>query len=116
MINQIDQKEAKQLKKYIENNFSQEQVAFSQAVSVCSAIVEMGLLRASEEDIVERLCARFDGFLDKQHVRETVSFVVYYGLQNQLFEEVDEEYISLTEIGQTLGKEWLHKIVDASNC
>lgn len=116
MINQIDQKELKDLKKYIEDNFSQEQVAFSQAVSVCSAIVEMGLLRASEEDIVERLCARFDGFLEEQHVRETVSFVVYYGLQNGLFEEVDEEYISLTEIGHTLGKNWLDKIVDTSGC
>lgn len=110
MIDQLTTEQEQEIKQFIQDNFTQEQVLFSQAVSICSIITELGLLRATLEDIVDGLHQRFCDFVDKESLTDTAVDAVRFGLIGGLFEYIDQETISLTEMGMFLGSDWLKKL------
>jgi hypothetical protein len=89
---------------------TKEQMFFAQAVSVCSVVVEMGLQRASLEDVVDGLNQRFEGIVEKTKIEEVADTAIQFGLGNGLFESVDSETFSLSAQGMFLGRDWLFRI------
>ena len=99
-----------ELKQHIAQHFTPEQIAFSQAVSVCSVMIEMGLQRASLEDITDGLEQRFRGAMERTHIQDVADHAVKFGLEAGLFESVDTETITLSTSGIFMGRDWLNKI------
>jgi hypothetical protein len=106
MINQ----DLQQVREYVCNNFTPAQIAFSQAVSVCSVMIEMGLQRASIEDITDGLEQRFQGMMERNHIQDVASHAINFGLEFGLFESVDVETITLSTSGIFVGRDWLCKM------
>lgn len=97
---------AEQLKDII----SPVQVIMGQAASVCSIITHLGLLRATTEDIVDGLFERFGGLMEKEQLSSVTDDVISFGLCTGLFDRVDEDSISLSQIGMIIGRDWLAQL------
>lgn len=95
--------------------FDPEAIACGQAVSVCSLLVEMGLLRATLEDVVDGLYARFEGMIPKSHLEVKVGEAIETGLKFGMFERLDEETVSLSDEGKLIGEEWLARLESEKN-
>jgi hypothetical protein len=108
--NQQLQQAAQMLKSII----TEEQMFFAQAVSVCSVVVEMGLQRASLEDVVDGLDQRFNGVMGRDHIQQVADIAIKFGLERGLFETVDSETFSLSCQGAFMGRDWLREIHKAA--
>ena len=106
--------EIQQTVQFLKSILSEEQLHFAQAVSVCSVVVEMGLQRASLEDVVDGLNQRFDGFVEKSHIEQVADTAIKFGLDRGLFESVDSETFSLSSQGIIFGKDWLTNMRQAA--
>lgn len=91
-----------------------EQITFGQAVSVCSVMVEMGLQRASLEDVTDGLAQRFEGLVERSEVQDVADNAITFGLNCGLFEQVDSETFSLSSHGLMFGRDWLRQIQQAA--
>ena len=107
---QIDDQQLHDLRQHLSQNFTAEQITFSQAVSVCSVMIEMGMQRASLEDITDGLEQRFQGVMERDHIQDVADHAIKFGLAVGLFECVDTETITLSTGGMFVGRDWLHKI------
>ena len=94
---------AEQLKKVL----TPEQIAYGQAVTVCSVVLHLGLQRASIEDVVDGLEERFDGMFERDYIQDVAEGAISFGLQSGLMEMVDSETFSLSSTGVMVGKNWL---------
>jgi len=103
-----------QLKQHISQYLTSEQITFSQAISVCSVMIEMGLQRASIEDITDGLEQRFDGMMERNHIQDVADHAIKFGLEVGLFESVDTETITLSSEGMFMGRDWLNLIQQAA--
>ena len=99
-------KAADQLKQML----TPEQVAYSQAVSVCSVVMELGLQRASIEDVVDGLTERFQGMLDRNEIQDVAEGAIEFGMQAGLMQVVDTETFSLSSTGMYVGRDWLKRL------
>lgn len=96
-----------QLREHVSKHFTPEQITFSQAVSVCSVMIEMGLQRASLEDVTDGLEQRFQGMMERDHIQDVADHAIKFGLEVGLFESVDTETITLSTNGMFVGRDWL---------
>lgn len=85
-------------------------IRFGQAISVCSCVVEMGLIKASIEDVADGLFERFQGLLEKKQIIETAIDAIEYGIQNNLIEPYTDGTFSLTTQGMEYGSDWSKKL------
>ena len=97
---------AEQLKRVL----SPEQIAYSQAVSVCSVVMELGLQRASVDDVVDGLNERFQGLLDRDSIQDVAEGAIEFGMNVGLMQHVDNETFSLSSTGMYVGTDWLMKL------
>jgi len=106
-MNQLEfQNAADQLKQML----TPEQVAYSQAVSVCSIVMELGLQRASIEDVVDGLNERFQGMLERDFIQDVAEGAIEFGMQAGLMQHVDTETFSLSSTGMYVGRDWLKRL------
>ena len=103
--NELEQA-AEQLKRVL----SPEQIAYSQAVSICSVVMEMGLQRASLEDVVDGMEQRFQGLLKRDEIQDVAEGAIAFGMHMGLMQVVDSDTFSLSSTGLFVGKDWLSKI------
>ena len=89
-----------ELLEQLKSNLTPEQITFGQAVSVCSVMIEMGLQRASLEEVTSGLVQRFEGLLGWSEVHDVADNAIVFGLNCGLFEQVDDETFSLSKIGR----------------
>jgi Ca2+-binding EF-hand superfamily protein len=106
----MNEENLQQLANELAEKLTPEQITFGQAISVCSVIVEMGLQRASLEDITEGLDNRFGGMVNRKEIRDVANHAIRFGLSFGLFETVDTETIALSSEGLLIGRDWLNKI------
>ena len=106
-MNQLELKNAADQLKQI---LTPEQVAYSQAVSVCSVVLELGLQRASIEDVVDGLERRFNGMVDRNKIQDVAEGAIEFGMQAGLMQYVDTETFSLSSTGMYVGKDWLKRL------
>lgn len=95
---------------FVTQNFTPEQIVFSQAVSVCSVMIEMGLQRASVEDITDGLEQRFQGMVERDTIQDVADHAVKFGLHVGLFDSVDTDTFTLSSQGMLVGRDWLNRI------
>lgn len=110
MTNSIQEQTHEELKELLKQSLTPEQIAFGQAVSVCSVVVDLGLIKASIEDVVEGLYERFQGLCEKQEIRDTAEAAIEFGLNVGLFEYHDQDSFTLSSSGLVVGKDWLNRI------
>jgi len=89
------------------DHFTPEEIHYGQAVSICSAIIDMGLQRACFDDIVDGLNQRFEGMIEKNIIIHNTENAIALGVDCGLFEPHDEDYYTLTDRGHSAGREWL---------
>lgn len=99
-----------QLKQQLAQHFTPEQITFSQAVSVCSVMIEMGLQRASLEDITDGLEQRFQGMVERAHIQDVAEHAIAFGLEVGLLESIDNDTVALSDGGMFVGRDWLNQI------
>ena len=99
-------KAADQLKR----SLTPEQIAYSQAVSVCSVVVEIGLQRASLEDVVDGLEQRFQGLIEREEIQNVAEGAIEFGMSAGLMQSVDNDTFSLSVTGIFVGRDWLAQI------
>ena len=87
-----------------------DQITFGQAVSVCSVMIEMGLQRATLEDVTDGLVQRFEGLLERSEIQDVADNAITFGLNCGLMESVDSETFSLSSHGLMFGRDWLREI------
>ena len=95
--------------------FDPEAIACGQAVSVCSLLVEMGLMRATLEDVVDGLYDRFEGMIPRSHLEVKAGEAIEAGLKFGMFERLDEETVSMSYEGTVIGEEWLARLESEKN-
>ena len=100
----------KSASKELKQLLTPEQIAYGQAVSVCSVVVEMGLQRASLEDVVDGMEQRFEGLIDRDEIQDVAEGAIAFGMRMGLMQVVDEESFSLTDAGMFVGNNWLMEI------
>jgi len=110
----MNETQIQQLRTQVSQLFTPEQITFSQAVSVCSVMIEMGLQRASIEDITDGLEQRFDGMMERNHIQDVADNAIKFGLEVGLFESVDTDTITLSSQGMFIGRDWLNQIQQAA--
>ncbi len=103
-----------QLKQQLAQHFTPEQITFSQAVSVCSVMIEMGLLRASLEDITDGLEQRFQGMVERDHIQDVAEHAIEFGIEVGLLESIDNDTVALSSEGMFAGRDWLNQIQQAA--
>ncbi len=91
-----------------------DQITFGQAVSVCSVMIEMGLQRATLEDVTDGLVQRFEGLLERSEIQDVADNAITFGLNCGLMESVDSETFSLSSHGLMYGRDWLRQIQQAA--
>lgn len=106
----MNDSQLEQLKTHLSQQLTPEQITFSQAVSVCSVMIEMGLQRASIEDITDGLEQRFQGLMERDHIQDVAEHAVKFGLEIGLMESVDTETVTLSSGGMFVGMDWLNRI------
>ncbi len=94
----------------IKQNFSAEDILYAQAVSVASVLVEMKLLRASVEDVVDGLFERFEKMVPRDHLEDKAKEAIEAGVRLGLFERIDEDHICLSVEGNLIGTDWHYRI------
>ena len=87
-----------------------EQVAYGQAVTVCSVVMELGLQRASIEDVVDGLEQRFNGMLERDAIQDVAEGAISFGLHAGLMQVVDNDTFSLSGTGMFVGNDWLSRL------
>ena len=110
----MNETQFQQLRTQLSQLMTPEQITFSQAVSVCSVMVEMGLQRASLEDITDGLEQRFEGMMERNHIQDVADHAIKFGLEVGLFESVDTETFTLSSGGMFVGRDWLNSIQQAA--
>ena len=106
----MNQLELKNAADQLEQILTPEQVAYSQAVSVYSVVLELGLQRASIEDVVDGLERRFNGMVDRNKIQDVAEGAIEFGIHAGLMQVVDTETFSLSSTGMFVGKDWLYKL------
>lgn len=106
----MDKTEFNELAEQLKDLVSPVQVIMGQAASVCSIIKQLGLLRATTEDIVDGLFERFEGLVEREHLTSVADGAINFGLCTGLFDKVDEDSISLSQIGMLVGSDWLAQL------
>lgn len=109
-MNITKDKEMDQAMNFLKQVLTPEQMVFSQAVSMCSVIVELGLQRASIEDVVDGFCERFEGMIERSHIEEVANNALAFGFEKGLFEPIDHETFTLSEEAFSYGENWLRQI------
>lgn len=97
---------AKELKQLL----TPEQIAYGQAVSICSVVMEMGLQRASLEDVVDGIEQRFQGLLERDEIQDVALGAIEFGMHMGLMQAVDSDTFSLSSTGMFVGKDWLYRV------
>jgi hypothetical protein len=110
----MNETQIQQLRTQVSQLLNPEQITFSQAVSVCSVMIEMGLQRASLEDITDGLEQRFQGMVERDVIQDVADHAIKFGLEVGLFEPVDTETITLSSGGMFVGRDWLNLIQQAA--
>ena len=99
------------------NILTDEEIVFSRAVSICSVIIEMGLCRASIEDVIDGLYNRFIGAgetIDRDHLQSTTQSAIDYALTNGMIERRDTDTFSLSDSGTFYGTTWLKLVTQSA--
>jgi len=91
-----------------------DQITFGQAISVCSVMVEMGLYRATLEDVTDGLVQRFEGLMERSEIQDVADNAITFGLNCGLMEPIDRETFSLSSHGLMYGRDWLRQIQQAA--
>jgi hypothetical protein len=85
-------------------------IRFGQAVSICACVVEMGLIRATIDDVADGLYQRFQGLLDRKHIIEASIEAIEFGIVHKLIEPYTDGSFTLTEDGIFVGRDWSKQI------
>jgi hypothetical protein len=110
LLSVMNQLELKNAADQLKQMLTPEQVAYSQAVSVCSVVMELGLQRASIEDVVDGLNERFQGMLERDFIQDVAEGAIEFGMQAGLMQYVDTETFSLSSTGMYVGRDWLKRL------
>ena len=105
-LEQAFEQAAEQLKHLL----TPEQIAYSQAVSICSVVMEMGLQRASLEDVVDGMEQRFQGMMERDAIQDVAEGAIAFGMHAGLMQAVDSDTFSLSSTGMFVGKDWLSRL------
>jgi hypothetical protein len=106
----MNDKEYQTMKQQLSEVLTPQGIAFGQAVSVCSVMIEMGLQRASIDDITDGLEQRFEGLIERNDIQNVAEHAITFGLEIGLFEPVDTDTITLSANGMYIGRDWLERI------
>lgn len=96
-------------------SFDPEMIAYGQAVSVCSILIERGLMRATVEDVVDGLYDRFEGMIPRLHLEVKAKEAIEAGLRFGMFERLDEETVSMSCEGNVIGEDWFARLESEKN-
>lgn len=91
-------------------SMSLEMIYYSQAISTCAVFAELNQLKADIDEIVECLFQRFNGFVEKSNLFETIEHVLKYAIKIGLVEEKEQGVYSPTRVGMFLGQDWFKKL------
>lgn len=109
-MNAYSKEQIKNCQQAILESMSLDMIHYSQAVSLCAVFAELNQLKADLDEIVECLFQRFQGFLNKPSLFETIEHVLQHAINIGLIEEVEENLYSPTRVGMFLGQDWFKKI------
>jgi hypothetical protein len=96
---------------HISEFFNVEQMLFAQAVSICSVVVDLGLMRFEIDDAKSGLEDRHN-ISFPQEVRNIIQDAITFGCDDtvNMFEQLDTDTYSLTAYGVAIGTDWSNRI------
>lgn len=95
----------------ISDYFNPLQITFAQAVSICSIITDLGLMRFDIEDAVNGLADRHNTTFPTE-MFSIVQDAVTFGCTEEvgMFTQLDTDTFALTAHGIAIGKDWSKRV------
>lgn len=95
---------------------SEQQAIYARAVSICSIVHDLGLMRASMEDVIEGLQERHDMTIPPEGYQQVADAILAGMIHLDMFKPLDVDTFTLTAQGRAIGRDWsarIHKELNA---